>query len=105
MAGRIYRNYDQAALDGEYNNLEKVTDSADWLARAAVASAETRASLECRLDAAYGAHEELAAVWRSRGLPCQVTDIPRQHHFSIVAELENPGSTLSRLLLRQMGFR
>jgi arylformamidase len=49
--------------------------------------------------------EELAAVWRSRALPCQVIDMPRHHHFSIVAQLEDPGSTLSRLLLRQMGFR
>ena len=33
-----------------------VTDSADWLSRYAIASAETRATLECRLDLAYGAH-------------------------------------------------
>ena len=48
---------------------------------------------------------ELAAVWRSRALPCQALDMPKHHHFSILAELEDPGSTLSRLLLRQMGFR
>ena len=288
MGKPVFREYDQAALDAEYNNREKVKDSADWLARCAIASAEARASLECRLDLAYGAHpgetldvfpartasapvhvfvhggywqrldksdfsyvaralqpagaavvvinyaliptvnmdelvrqcraaigwvhhnapsfggdpnriyvsghsagghlvamlmstdwkafggqptdvikggcgisglydlepirlsylnevlkltpdsarrnspvqcppprsgpllltvgglegpeyhrqtEELSAVWRSRALPCQVIDMPRHHHFSIVAELEDPGSTLSRLLLRQMGFR
>jgi len=49
--------------------------------------------------------EELAAVWRSRALPCQALDMPKHHHFSILAELEDPGATLSRLLLRQMGFR
>jgi len=49
--------------------------------------------------------DELAAVWRSRGLPCQILNLQRQHHFSIVAELENPDGTLSRLLLRQMGVR
>jgi arylformamidase len=288
MTTSVYREYDQQALDAEYNNREKVEDSADWISRYAIASAETRATLECRLDLAYGTHpgemldvfpargtrapvhvfvhggywqrldkfdssfvarglqptgaavvvinyaliptvnmdelvrqcraaiawvhrhapsfggdpnriyvsghsagghlvamlmstdwkafgglpadvikggcgisglydlepirlsflnevlkltqesarrnspvhcppprsgpllltvgglegpeyrrqtEEQAAVWRSRGLPCQVIDMPRHHHFSIVAELEDPGSTLSRLLLRQMGFR
>ena len=49
--------------------------------------------------------EELAAVWRSRRLPCQTLDMPGLHHFSILSELEDCGSTLSRLLLRQMGFR
>ena len=49
--------------------------------------------------------EELAAVWRTKRLPCQALDMPGHHHFSILAELEDPGTTLSRLLLRQMGFR
>jgi arylformamidase len=49
--------------------------------------------------------EELAAVWRTRRLPCQALDMPSHNHFSILAELEDPGTTLSRLLLRQMGFR
>ena len=35
----------------------------------------------------------------------QALDMPGHHHFSILAELEDPGTTLSRLLLRQMGFR
>src|SRR2546422_8392713 len=56
MAKSVFREYDQQALDAEYNNREKVTDSADWLSRYAIASAETRATLECRLDLAYGAH-------------------------------------------------
>ena len=288
MARNVYLEYDQRALDAEYNNREKVKDSADWISRYAIASAETRATLECRLDLAYGTHpgetldifparsapapvhvfvhggywqrldkadssfvaralqpagaavvvinyaliptvdmdelvrqcrasivwvhrnaesfggdpnrifvsghsagghlvamlmstdwnafanlaadvikagcgisglydlepirlsylnavlkltpeaarrhspvhcppprsgpllltvgalegseyhrqtEELAAVWRSRGLPCQALDLSKHHHFSILADLEDPGSTLSRLLLRQMGFR
>jgi arylformamidase len=288
MARSVFRDYDQAALDAEYNNREKVKDSADWLSRYAIASAEARAALECRLDLAYGPHpgerldvfpargpsapvhvfvhggywqrldksdssfvaralqpsgvavvvinyaliptvdmdelvrqcrasivwvhhnapsfggdpsrifvsghsagghlvamlmstdwnafaglhadvikagcgisglydlepirlsylneilrltqesarrngpvhcpparsgplllpvgglegaeyhrqgEELAAVWRTRRLPCQTIDMPGHHHFSILAELEDPGTTLSRLLLRQMGFR
>ena len=288
MAKSVFLTYEQQALDAEYNNREKVKDSADWISRYAIASAETRATLECRLDLAYGTHpgetldvfparsapapvhvfvhggywqrldkadssfvaralqpagaavvvinyaliptvdldelvrqcrasivwvhhnaasfggdpnrifvsghsagghlvamlmstdwkafgnlpadvikagcgisglydlepirlsylnevlkltpeaarrngpvhcppprsgpllltvgglegpeyhrqtEELAAVWRSRALPCQALDMPKHHHFSILAELEDPGSMLSRLLLRQMGFR
>jgi len=49
--------------------------------------------------------ETQAATWRSRKLPCQVVHLPRHDHFSIIAELEDPSSTLSRLLLRQMGLR
>jgi len=49
--------------------------------------------------------ETLAATWRSRKLACQVAPLAKHDHFSIVAELEDPGSTLSRLLLRQMGMR
>jgi len=56
MAKTVFREYDQQALDAEYNNREKVRDSADWLSRYAIASAETRAALDCRLDLAYGAH-------------------------------------------------
>src|SRR5215467_584486 len=50
MAKTVFREYDQRALDAEYNNREKVADSADWLQRYAIASAETRAALDCRLD-------------------------------------------------------
>src|SRR5881628_656298 len=56
MAKSVFREYDQQALDAEYNNREKVADSADWLSRYAVASAETRATLDCRLELASGAH-------------------------------------------------
>ncbi len=49
--------------------------------------------------------ETLAATWHSRKLPCQVVPMGKHDHFSIVAELEDSSSTLSRLLLRQMGLR
>ncbi|MGH7321717.1 MAG: alpha/beta hydrolase [Candidatus Rokuibacteriota bacterium] len=48
--------------------------------------------------------EELTAVWRSHGVPCEVMDIPGIHHFSIVTQLEEPTSELSRAILRQMGL-
>src|SRR5882762_758570 len=68
MANSVYREYDQQALDAEYNNREKVKESADWLSRYAVASAEARAALDCRLDVAYGAHPgERLDVFPARG--------------------------------------
>ena len=73
MAKVVFREYDQQALDAEYNNREKVADSADWLSRYAVASAETRAMLDCRLDLAYGAHPgERLDVFPARGGPAPV---------------------------------
>src|SRR2546422_11547660 len=69
----VYRDYAQQALDAEYNNREKVEDSADWISRYAIASAETRAALECRLDVAYGAHPgEMLDVFPARGAPAPV---------------------------------
>jgi len=68
MANSVYREYDQQALDAEYNNREKVKESADWLSRYAVASAEARAALDCRLEVAYGAHPgERLDVFPARG--------------------------------------
>src|SRR6185295_14458485 len=68
MATPVFREYDQQALDAEYNNREKVKDSADWLSRYAIASAETRAALECRLDLVYGPHPgERLDVFPARG--------------------------------------
>src|SRR6058998_3158903 len=73
MAKTVFREYDQQALDAEYNNREKVRDSADWLSRYAIASAETRAALECRLDLAYGTHPgETLDVFPARHGPAPV---------------------------------
>ncbi len=47
--------------------------------------------------------DTLAAEWRTRGVPCDVARLANHHHFSIVAELENPKSELSRAILRQIG--
>jgi arylformamidase len=54
MAATVFRGYDQAALDAEYNNRQKVKDAANWLARYARESEQARAELRCRLDVAYG---------------------------------------------------
>src|SRR3989441_7188850 len=73
MAKSVYRDYAQQALDSEYNNREKVEDSADWISRYAIASAETRAALECRLDVAYGVHPgEMLDIFPTRGAPAPV---------------------------------
>jgi arylformamidase len=37
---------------------------------------------------------EFAALWRSRGAPPLIVDLPRDHHFSIVDRLAEPDSAL-----------
>ncbi|MBI3455311.1 MAG: alpha/beta hydrolase [Candidatus Rokubacteria bacterium] len=48
---------------------------------------------------------ELAAAWRQRGVLSEVMDMAGHHHFSIITQLEDPASELSRAILRQMGLR
>lgn len=50
----VYRNYDQAELDAQYNNRAAVPGFARWTERWPVASATARARLSGRLDVAYG---------------------------------------------------
>jgi arylformamidase len=47
--------------------------------------------------------ESLAAAWRRRGLTAEVMDMAGHDHFSIITDLEDPGTPLSRAILRQMG--
>ena len=54
MPASIFRGYDRAALDREYDNRKKVVDAPAWLTRFAEASGETRVEMPCRLDVAYG---------------------------------------------------
>ncbi len=54
MSTAIFRDYDRAALDREYDNRRKVADSAEYLARYTRESAATRDALPCRLDLPYG---------------------------------------------------
>jgi arylformamidase len=46
--------------------------------------------------------ESLAAAWRRRGLPVEVLDMAGHDHFSIVTELGDPASPLSRAVLGQV---
>jgi arylformamidase len=48
--------------------------------------------------------ETLAAAWRRAGSAVSVHDLPGQDHFSIVNQLLDEGSPLSRLVLGQMGL-
>lgn len=48
--------------------------------------------------------DDLARAWRGHRVPVEVMDMAEHHHFSIVAELVDPASPLSRALLRQMGL-
>ena len=54
---RVYRDYDQAQLDAQYNNRAAVPDHARWTERWPRASAEARARLEARLDVPYSTGE------------------------------------------------
>jgi arylformamidase len=54
MASTVFRHYDQAALDREYDNRGKVADFADYMERYKAASAALWDSPDCRLDVAFG---------------------------------------------------
>jgi arylformamidase len=56
MATPVFRDYDQKALDAEYDNRVKVKDALEWMARAGAESARARAELPLRFDVAYGTH-------------------------------------------------
>lgn len=60
MTGRpVFRHYDQAALDAEYDNQRKFAgfDFKGFLARCAARSDSARCELACRLDIPYGESE------------------------------------------------
>jgi len=48
--------------------------------------------------------EELARAWRARGVACTVMEMPGLDHFSIVAQLNERASKLSRAIRAQMGL-
>jgi arylformamidase len=54
MSRPVFRQYDQAALDREYDNRRKVAAFPEWLARYTRQSEVARKELDCRLDVAYG---------------------------------------------------
>jgi arylformamidase len=47
--------------------------------------------------------ESLAAAWRRRGLAVEVMDMAGHDHFSIITEPGEPGTPLSRAILREIG--
>jgi len=47
---------------------------------------------------------DLATAWRAHGAPIHVLDAPGHDHFSIIAELERPDSTLARTIRKQIGL-
>jgi arylformamidase len=55
-AAAIWREYDQAALDAQYNNRKRFPDYIDRFAAWGDWSQGTRNKLKCRLDVAFGAH-------------------------------------------------
>lgn len=57
MPARVFRDYDQAALDAQYNPGTTVEDAAPFLAYYADESARARSELNAELDLAYGPSE------------------------------------------------
>ena len=47
--------------------------------------------------------ESLAAAWRRRGLDVEITDMAGHDHFSIIMELGDRGTPLSRAIQREIG--
>jgi arylformamidase len=56
MAGAVWRDYDQAALDAQYNNRKRFPDHVDRFKAWAQWSAAARAALAGDLDLAFGGH-------------------------------------------------
>jgi arylformamidase len=56
MAMPVFRTYDRAALDAQYDNRAKVKNAMDWIGRYGAESARVRAELPMRFDVAYGPH-------------------------------------------------
>jgi arylformamidase len=50
----VYRDYDQAALDAQYNNRVRMPEFVEYFAQWEEWSEKTRATLPARLDVAYG---------------------------------------------------
>ncbi len=55
---KIWLDYDQDALNDQYNQRILVPDANDYMARWEVESARVRETLDCRLDVAYGPTED-----------------------------------------------
>lgn len=53
-APKIWRDYDQAELDRQYDQRSLIPDGDAYVAENGVASARARAEMDCRLDIAYG---------------------------------------------------
>ena len=59
MAGpRIWLDYDQEALDAQYNQRALVPDADDYIAVDIAESARVRQELDCRIDVPYGPGED-----------------------------------------------
>jgi len=56
-ATTIWREYDQAGLDAQYNNRKRFPDYIDRFAAWGEWSQRTRQKLNCRLDVAFGEHQ------------------------------------------------
>ena len=69
MGKAVFRDYDQQALDAQYNNRDKVADAPRIIAAYSAWSAAARVELRGHLDIAYGDHPaQTLDVFEPRGL-------------------------------------
>lgn len=109
----LYRNYDRAELDVQYNARATVPDILPILKKYADDSAMARQSLDGTLMVSYGESEtteckrqsdDYVAAWRERGFPGQYVPMPGTNHYDIVLTLNDPHSPLTRAIFDQMGL-
>jgi len=55
---KVWLDYDQEALDAQYNQRSLVPDADDYIAVDVAESARVREKLDCRIDVAYGPGED-----------------------------------------------
>lgn len=55
---KVFLDYDQETLDGQYNQRTLVPDADDYIAVDVAESARVRQKLDCRIDVAYGPGED-----------------------------------------------
>ena len=79
----VYLHYDQAALDAEYDNRKKVSNSREWLARFADASARTRTDFENRLDVPFGTHAGERLDIRIQGSDAGIDNLLGHRHLPV----------------------
>jgi len=75
-APKVWLDYDQKALDDQYNQRILVPDANDYLARNLELSTKVRGEIECRLDVPYGpSADEILDIFPATGTKAKGTPV------------------------------